>query len=123
MLDDTHPSGRPATRIDATTRAALIVHRSGPAPRAVSQHAWLQAKEAQRLEDDTSARIDCARLSILEDRPSHWPGAHLRVIAEAPMVSGHELSEVEAATQAALPATRAAIARHRGMGPTGGDAA
>ena len=122
-MPNTHPSGRPATQIDSTTRAALIVHSTGPAPRAVSQHAWLQAKEAQRLEDDTSARIDCARLSILEDRPSHWPGAHLKLIAEAPMVCGHELSEVEEATQAARPAILRAGARHLGKGPTGGDAA
>jgi len=122
--DHHHPSGRPATRIDTGLRTELIADK--PLARFVSQESWLLAKERQRLEDGTSARIEGVRLARLETMPSHWPGAHLSVI-EAPMVVGHETSEVQSAFDAARPTiTRAVHAMRerltRGTGG-GGDAA
>lgn len=121
-MPDTHPSGRPATPIDAAMCELLIVAPGRPLHRFRSQDCWLLAKERQRLRGGKSAAIHGDRLTILEDLPSHWPGPPLRLV-EAPMVVGHEMSEVEAATQAARPAIMRAVARKLGMGSTGGDAA
>ncbi len=65
-MQSPHPSGRPSTHIPLHIRPWLIAPTSGPLPpRALTQDAWLRAKERQLLEDGTSARIEHNRMDRL----------------------------------------------------------
>ncbi|WP_083803431.1 hypothetical protein [Sagittula stellata] len=103
------PSGRPATSLAPHEAAALIVGDARPNP-IIAVHTWATLKARQRLEDDTSARIDDARahrLSVLRARhPECW----------APIPAARDHRTVAEAVTAALPAIRAAVARHSAQG-------
>ncbi|GGF43947.1 hypothetical protein SAMN05216376_105214 [Mameliella alba] len=84
-------------RIPRDFTADLVVPPSGAVDRITSLDAWLRLKARQQLEDGTSAAIDPQRLSRLLRLPT-------------------PVNEIDAALARALPATRAAIARHRSEG-------
>ncbi|KHQ50352.1 hypothetical protein [Mameliella alba] len=88
-------------RIPRDFTADLVVPPSGAVDRITSLDAWLRLKARQQLEDGTSAAIDPQRLSRLLRLPTAVPDP---------------VNEIDAALARALPATRAAIARHRSEG-------
>lgn len=93
-----HPD-RHSTPIPAHLARILTPAAGTLPPRALAQDAWLHLKEAQRLEDGTSARITPDRLMRLERTPNYWPAS----------TSADQKSSLDAAIARALPATRAAI--------------
>lgn len=70
-----YPSGRDATSLVHTQTNALIIGATLPNP-IIATDAWLAAKEAQTLEDGTSARITpdrAARLHRMRAQHCAWP--------------------------------------------------
>ncbi len=98
-----HPSGRRATYVDGGIRAELTV-TGRPLHKATSQDCWLLAKERQRLEDGTAARIEPERLDRLAAMPSTWPADPTPVA-----------NPVDAARVASIPQIRAAVYRKLGQ--------
>lgn len=102
----TYISRSSTQRPDAGLRRSLIATRR--MDRAVSQESWLLAKERQGYP------INGERLMRLEEAPTTWPGAQRPF--EAPMMAGHELSELEATIATARPAITRAVRRALRLG-------
>ncbi|MEQ8258081.1 MAG: hypothetical protein RH980_18710 [Roseovarius confluentis] len=95
-----------AQHLDAGLRRALIA--TAAQDRAICQESWLLAKERQ------GHPINGERLMRLEDAPTTWPGAQRPF--EAPMMAGHELSELEATIATAGPTISRAVRRALRLG-------
>lgn len=104
-----YPSGRPSTETTPEETAALMIGDRRPNP-IVAIQTWSALKARQILEDGTSARIEgdrAHRLTLLRLRhPECW----------APVPRAFENRTVAEAVAAALPAIRAAVARHTPQG-------
>lgn len=109
QLAYTHPSGRQVTPMEAIATAHLLVTKGLPDP-LISFDTWLVAKEAQQLEDGTSARITADRLRILAQhraRHGNWPVIRFQLIPNRPTPAEAQRLRISARIQSHLAACRA----------------